>query len=158
VRKPLGSSCANNYWFNYSDRHIIIFWSYMSQPNPNENPHSRIRADLTLLLASLFWGIGFSAQRVGVIHLDPNFFNGLRFLLAGIVLSPLMIFRRQKICPLHPKAIWGALLAGVVLFGASSFQSMGVRYTTAANAGFITGLYVVLIPVILSIFLHRSPG
>lgn len=130
----------------------------MSQPNPNENPHSRIRADLTLLLASLFWGIGFSAQRVGVIHLDPNFFNGLRFLLAGIVLSPWMIFRWQKICPLHPKAIWGALLAGVVLFGASSFQSMGVRYTTAANAGFITGLYVVLIPVILSIFLHRSPG
>lgn len=130
----------------------------MTQSSSVVYSRSRIRADIILLLASLFWGIGFSAQRVGVVHLDPNFFNGLRFLLAGLVLTPVIICRWQKILPINLKAIWGTILAGVVLFGASSLQSMGVRYTTAANAGFITGLYVVIIPVILSIFLKRPPG
>jgi drug/metabolite transporter (DMT)-like permease len=129
----------------------------MSQSSLAVNPRTRIRADLILLLASLFWGIGFSAQRIGVTHLDPNFFNGLRFFLAGIVLSPLLLLRWKKIQPLDKKAVWGAVLAGVVLFGASSLQSMGVRYTTAANAGFITGLYVVIIPIVLSVVVKRPP-
>ncbi len=129
----------------------------MAHPSLIVNSRKRIRADIILLLASLFWGIGFSAQRVGVTHLDPNFFNGLRFFLAGIVLTPLVLIRWQKIKPLHPKAVWGTVLAGVVLFGASSLQSSGVRFTTAANAGFITGLYVVIIPIILSLVLKRPP-
>jgi drug/metabolite transporter (DMT)-like permease len=129
----------------------------MTQPSLTVNSRSRIRADIILLLASLFWGIGFSAQRVGVTHIDPNYYNGLRFLLAGVVLSPLLLLRWKKIQPLSKKAIWGTVIAGVVLFGASSLQSMGVRYTTAANAGFITGLYVVIIPIVLSVVVKRPP-
>lgn len=129
----------------------------MAHPSFIQNSRTRIRADLILLLASLFWGIGFSAQRVGVTHIDPNFYNGLRFILAGIILLPLVIFRWPKIRPVNSKVLWGSVLAGVVLFGASSLQSMGVRYTSAANAGFITGLYVVIIPIILSLVVKRPP-
>jgi len=136
---------------------INLKFHKMAHPGLIVNSRTRIRADFILLLASLFWGIGFSAQRVGATHLDPNFYNGLRFFLAGIVLLPLVIFRWQKIRPLNSKQIWGSVLAGVVLFGASSLQTMGIRYTTAANAGFITGLYVVIIPIILSLVLKRTP-
>ncbi|MBN1537049.1 MAG: DMT family transporter [Anaerolineales bacterium] len=129
----------------------------MAHSSLTVNSRSRVRADLILLLASLFWGIGFSAQRVGVTHLNPNFFNGLRFLLAGLVLLPLVLLRWKRIQPMKKTAVWGSVVAGVVLFGAASLQSMGVRYTTAANAGFITGLYVVIIPIILSIVFKRSP-
>jgi drug/metabolite transporter (DMT)-like permease len=85
-------------------------------------------------------------------HLGPFAFNGIRFALGSLSLLPLIIARRRRgAAPCAPAAAphllgWG-LLAGAVLFGGASLQQMGIVYTTAGKAGFITGLYVVLVPL-----------
>lgn len=80
-------------------------------------------------------------------------FNGLRFLLGALVLLPFVNYR-QKVT--RRQLLW-ILAAGGILVTASSLQQAGLRYTTAANAGFITGFYVVLIPIIQSVFFKRRP-
>jgi drug/metabolite transporter (DMT)-like permease len=123
--------------------------------------HHTIQADLLLLLVALIWGFGFVAQRVGMDHLGPYTFNGIRFLLGGLCLLPLalgrtsgpMVHRAQQI----PLARAG-LLAGGVLFIAATLQQVGLQYTTAGKAGFITGLYVVLVPMIGLFFRQRTNG
>lgn len=109
---------------------------------------NRIQSDLILLLAAAVWGSGFIAQRVAAQSLNVFFFNGFRFLLGAILLLPIIRFRLNI-----PKKAWrGAALAGLLLFSAGAFQQAGLRTTTAANAGFITGLYVVFVPFFLMIF------
>jgi drug/metabolite transporter (DMT)-like permease len=131
---------------------------------------NRFRADLVLLLVALIWGSAFAVQRVAAQYFDPFTFNGLRFLLGGLVLLPF-----SKLNPFHEshgtnagekgwsiktmasysldrKSTTFILLAGLLLFGAAGFQQAGLETTTAGNAGFITTLYVVFVPVILVIF------
>lgn len=121
-----------------------------------DNRTATIRADWLLLLAAVIWGFAFVAQRVGMEHLGPHTFNGLRFLLGGLALSPLIIYRpaqKPQISgglpgPLAVRPIlWGGGLAGLVLFVAAAFQQAGLVYTTAGKAGFITGLYVIFVPL-----------
>ena len=78
-------------------------------------------------------------------------FNGLRFLLAGLVLIPIAMLQRKDLVATDRKSYGGVVFAGVLLLGGAALQHAGLRFTTAANAGFITGLYVVLVPIILSI-------
>ncbi|HJW90215.1 MAG TPA: DMT family transporter [Anaerolineales bacterium] len=111
-------------------------------------PSARLRADLLLLAASLIWGSAFVAQRIAATEMSVYLFNGLRFVLAGLILLPLA---RQGLSKLEPRALGGILLAGGVLFCGATLQQLGLKTTTAGNAGFITGLYVVLIPVILAV-------
>jgi drug/metabolite transporter (DMT)-like permease len=111
----------------------------------------RLRSDLTLFLVALIWGSAFAAQRVAAEHLGPFLFNGARFLIGGLVLLPLIKFRPRIERGLLP---WVGL-AGTVLFAASFLQQAGMQYTTAGNAGFITGLYVVLVPVLMLFFLRK---
>lgn len=87
-------------------------------------------------------------------------FNGVRFLLGAVVLVPLAGFssrRREQSQPLHIRSSAGILLAGVLLFFGAGLQTLGLRYTTAANAGFITGMYVVLVPLLLALIWRQMP-
>lgn len=110
-----------------------------------------LQSDLVLLLAAAIWGFAFVAQRVGMDHVGPFLFNGVRFGLGGLSLLPLLHFRRRD--GERPKeqpgmALVGGGVAGMVLFIGASLQQVGLVYTTAGKAGFITGLYVVIVPVI----------
>jgi len=107
----------------------------------------RLKADLTLLLVSIIWGSAFVAQRVAGQMNSVYLFNGARYLLAALVVLP-FVGRIDK----PPKAQYKWMfIAGFVLFLGSALQQLGVVYTTAGNAGFITALYVVLVPIVLFI-------
>ncbi len=107
---------------------------------------SRLRADLILLLVALVWGSAFAAQRVAGLYNAVFLFNGLRFLLGVLILLPLTKIHWQ-----FSRRDWRAVaISGVILFVASAFQQAGIQFTTAGNAGFITSLYVVLVPLILA--------
>ena len=112
-----------------------------------EKQHT-VQADLLLLLVALIWGFGFVAQRAGMDHIGPYTYNGIRFLLGGFCLLPLVLRR--------PAVARAGLLAGIVLFLAATLQQVGLQYTTAGKAGFITGLYVVLVPIIGMAFRQRT--
>ena len=119
---------------------------------------STITSDLLLLLVALIWGLGFVAQRVGMDHLGPYAFNGIRFLLGGVCLLPLAL-RSQHLPSLTPgrqiPLLAAGTAAGVVLFAGATLQQVGIQYTTAGKAGFITGLYVVIVPII-GLFFRQS--
>ena len=119
----------------------------------------RLKADITLFMVALIWGSAFVAQRVAAQHMGFFYFNALRFLLGGILLLPLA-FRLRPASPnfqtTRKSLIRLTIIAGVVLFCASAFQQAGIRYTTAGNAGFITGLYVVVVPFLLWVFLRQQ--
>lgn len=117
-------------------------------------------ANLLLLLAAAIWGFGFVAQTLGMEHLSPFAFNGLRFLIGTFSLVPLVWFlhRQHKIHVSTPKEFAiGSGVVGLLLFAGASFQQVGLLYTTAANAGFITGLYIVLVPI-LGLALKHATG
>lgn len=115
---------------------------------------STLQADLMLLLVAVIWGFAFVAQRLGLEHLGPFGFNACRFLLGAVSLLPLLLFLKPS--PEHclRQTLKYGAVAGLVLFAGASFQQAGLVYTTAGNAGFITGLYIILVPV-LGIFMHE---
>ena len=133
--------------------------------------NKRIRSYLLLLLAAMIWGAAFVAQSEGMDHMQPLSFNGMRMILAGLAL--LIVVRvsdRKKPenkpgTPLQKKRQWKAeLLCALCLFLATNAQQMGLQTTQPGKAGFITALYVVLVPVayLLTTFLRKrrnlSPG
>ena len=124
--------------------------------------HARVlRADLLLLLTAAIWGSGFVAQRLGMESIGPMLYSALRFALGGLVVLPLALRAdpRPSVRPLAPRAALGAaLLAGLVLFGGVTLQQIGLQYTSIANAGFITGLYVVLVPLLGLLTGQRAPA
>ncbi|CAJ1879127.1 DMT family transporter [Aeromonas salmonicida] len=119
-----------------------------------------MRSNMMLLMAAAIWGLGFVAQRLGMDHMGPYTFNGLRFLLGAASLLPLLWWLKSR----QPSGqsedrrllLTGGLLAGAVLFSAASLQQVGLLYTTAAKAGFITGLYIILVPVIGLALRHKT--
>jgi drug/metabolite transporter (DMT)-like permease len=111
----------------------------------------RLQADLTLLLVSIIWGSAFVAQRVAAAKIGVFWFNGLRFLLGALVLLPFAWRDLYPVITGRRKEIAGILAAGFFLWAGAAFQQAGLIYTTAGNAGFITGLYVVLIPIFLAL-------
>ncbi len=108
------------------------------------------RADLMLLLTAAIWGSAFVAQRVGMDHVGPLTFNGIRFALGALVLLPVIRWRNRKKTDIQESVsalMRGGLIAGVVLFAGATLQQVGLVYTTAGKAGFITGLYVIFVPI-----------
>ena len=118
-----------------------------------------LSSDLLLLLTALVWGFAFAAQRAGMEYIGPFLYNGIRFLIGSLVLVPFIIHRHATVAAASPlpgitRSIPAGLLAGTSLFLAASFQQVGIVYTTAGNAGFITGLYVLFVPFI-TLFWHK---
>ena len=122
-----------------------------------------------LFLAAFIWGVAFVAQSVGMDYVGPFTFNGCRFLIGGLVLTPFALIRDrqheksasfQKLSREEQKkykrtTLIGGLCCGVAICIASSFQQVGMQYTSVGKAGFITALYIVLVPV-FGIFLKRK--
>ena len=118
-----------------------------------------------LLLTAFIWGTAFVAQSVGMDYLEPFTFNGVRCLIGAIALLPCIWFfnrgkeQENKINDENAKRdlIKGGIACGILLFAASSLQQIGLVYTAAGKAGFITAFYIVLVPV-FGIFLHKNIG
>ncbi|WP_448384441.1 DMT family transporter [Desulfosoma sp.] len=123
-----------------------------------------LKADLLLLTTAVLWGVAFVAQRKGMEAIGPMAFNGIRFALGSLSLVPLILLmdRRTNGAALLPgsdsgwRAAWrSGLPVGLVLFGGASLQQIGIVDTTAGKAGFITGLYVVMVPLFGLIWKQR---
>ncbi len=110
----------------------------------NTNGRLRFKADITLFLVAILWGTAFTAQRMVAQSGNVYLFNGARFLLAAVLLIPFIRNRRIS----KDQFLWMSV-AGLLIFVASALQQAGMIFTTAGNAGFITSLYVILVPVIL---------
>ncbi|MBN1934668.1 MAG: DMT family transporter [Anaerolineae bacterium] len=123
------------------------------------------KSNVLLLLTAIIWGFAFVAQRVGMNYVEPFMFNGVRFALGSASLLPLLWFDRRRrgndagaARVDAQSALWGGALAGAVLFMGSTLQQAGVVYTTAGKAGFITGLYVVIVPLMGLLWGQHSHG
>jgi drug/metabolite transporter (DMT)-like permease len=124
----------------------------------------KLKANALLLLTAAIWGFAFVAQRAGMEHVEPFTFNGIRFALGALSLIPLMAFMRRNekstggsgSRPNMKTLITGGALAGTAIFMGASLQQVGIVYTTAGKAGFITGLYVVIVPI-LGLFWRHVP-
>ena len=109
---------------------------------------SRVRADLLLVLAAFIWGTAFIAQKNAGELMGPITFVGVRFLLSCAALAPLALYeRRHSGSPLKKGDLPLAGLIGFCVFAAAALQQVGLATTTATNGGFLTALYVVLVPV-----------
>jgi drug/metabolite transporter (DMT)-like permease len=142
--------------------------------------NTTVRSDLILLITAVIWGFAFVAQRMGMEHIGPFLFNGIRFALGALTLVLFLKFkaiydeqtvgrydgkkesrndqltadrrpptadRELRTANRELPTVYGVLL-GLILFTGASFQQVGIVYTTAGNAGFITGLYVILVPLL----------
>lgn len=122
---------------------------------------------ILLFLTALIWGVAFVAQSVAMDYIGPYTFNAVRFLLGGIVLVPCVFLFGQKKKTVKDEdpskgtavdrpgdMITGGLLCGIMLFLSTTLQQVGIQYTTVAKAGFITALYIILVPI-LGIFLKK---
>ncbi len=115
---------------------------------------NRMKGNLLLLLAAFIWGFGFISQTVAMDHVGPWTFNCVKYLIAGItlvfVIPVLDRFRdTEEIKKQDSKVlIKGGIACGAVLAVASAFQQFGVMHTTVGKAGFITALYVIIVPLL----------
>ena len=115
-----------------------------------------------MLLAAAIWGFAFVAQREGMETMGPFLFNAARFFIGSAVLFPLVWYLSKKNkTPTNKetstkKLLIAGTIAGLFLFLASSFQQVGIQYTTAGKAGFITGLYIFFVPLIGIFFGQRT--
>lgn len=120
----------------------------------------KLRGSLFLLGAAMIWGCAFTAQSVAADSIGPWTFNGIRFLLGGaeilLLAKPLerwlVLTKRNN----QKGLVKTGILCGVILIIASVLQQAGIRWTTAGKAGFITSLYVVLVPVFAAVFLRQK--
>ena len=123
----------------------------------------KIKNGIMLVLTAFIWGTAFVAQSVGMDYLGPFTFNGVRSLIGGAALLPcIWLFQKGKgkatekpSRGARKELIAGGIACGLLLFAASSLQQIGIQYTTAGKAGFITAFYIVIVPV-LGIFLHKK--
>lgn len=133
--------------------------------------NTSLRSSLLLLLTATIWGVAFVAQSVGMDYVGPFTFNCIRCILGGVVLIPCIFMldgiRRKghgpgeaerKLYTWKQKELFaGGVCCGAALFVASSLQQFGIKYTTVGKAGFITALYIVIVPLI-GIFLRKTAG
>ena len=122
----------------------------------------QLKGSVQLLFATLIWGGAFVAQSVGMDHLGPMSFQAVRSLLAVAALVPVIALMDRSPASFLPrwkaKGLWKTgILCGLALFAAQSLQQVGLLYTEPGKAGFITAMYIVLVPV-FGMFLGRKCG
>jgi drug/metabolite transporter (DMT)-like permease len=129
----------------------------------------KLRANLMLLITATIWGVAFVAQSVSVQYLGPFTFNAVRLMIGSLALLPVIALLKraqtarnngceQIITPERRRHILtGGVVCGTVLFVAGSLQQVGISDTTAGKAGFITALYIVLVPLFGVLLKKRIP-
>lgn len=121
---------------------------------------NQLRGSMLLLLTSMIWGAAFVAQSAGMDYIGPFTFNGLRMLMGAAVLLPFLLKRRTgtpAAASERKTLLTGGILCGIALFIGSTLQQIGIVDTTAGKAGFITAMYVVLVPVMGVFVGHKQP-
>lgn len=118
------------------------------------------KSPLLLLVAAVIWGVAFVAQSVGMDYVQPFTFNGVRNLLGALVLLPVIygMSGKKEVAgeKKESKTLWiGGIMCGMCLCVASSLQQIGIQYTTAGKAGFLTAMYIIIVPVI-GLFLKKK--
>ena len=117
----------------------------------------QFRGALLLTLTALIWGTAFVAQSLGMDYLGPFTFNGVRNFVAAVGLLPVIAFLRRRqgkaeargAAANSRKTLWvGGVLCGLALGVASSLQQIGIQFTTVGKAGFLTALYIVIVPLL----------
>jgi len=117
---------------------------------------SRTRqAELALISITVVWGLTFSLVKRALDTVPPFTFMAFRFWLAFLVMLPACL---KALRGLDRRLLAAGVLLGVFLYGAYSFQTFGLKYTSAGNAGFITGLFVVFVPILSTLILKKKPG
>ncbi|TDV54360.1 threonine/homoserine efflux transporter RhtA [Pseudomonas graminis] len=123
-------------------------------------PNHALRADLLMLLTALIWGTGFVAQTAGMDHIGPYLFSGLRFALGSLCLIPLILRNAKTARVPEPLLNRGMLRAGVIMGLALALginlQQVGLLFTSVTNSGFITGLYVIVVPLLGLLLGHKT--
>lgn len=114
----------------------------------------QLKNSFALFLAAVIWGVAFVAQSEGMRYVGGFTFNCVRSLIGGLVLIPCIFLMREKI---DRTVLRGGICCGIFLCIASNLQQHGIKYTTVGKAGFITALYIVLVPI-FGLFLHKRVG
>jgi Permeases of the drug/metabolite transporter (DMT) superfamily len=124
----------------------------------------KARGSILLLITSLIWGTAFVTQKSGMDYIGPFTFNCIRMLIGSLVLLPFLKLGKQpgadSLLPDEKRRqtrmmIRGSLACGIFIFLGTTLQQIGLIYTTAGKAGFITALYVVIVPL-SGIFMHKK--
>lgn len=131
-------------------------------------------SNLTLVLTAMIWGSAFVAQSEGTKYVDPFTFNAIRNIIGGLVLLPCiylikkignkgnidvrdeLVKSKEKNDEYNKNLIIGGIFCGLALFLGSTFQQIGIKYTTAGKSGFITALYIVIVPM-LGVIIGKKP-
>lgn len=133
-----------------------------------------LRQSLLLFLTAVIWGVAFVAQSAGMDYVGPFTYNGTRCILGGLVLLPCILLldilqggkkaEDDRTTVIGQKTmrkgreLWtGGICCGVILFAASNFQQFGIQYTSVGKAGFITAMYILLVPL-MGLFVHKKVG
>lgn len=123
----------------------------------------KLKNALLLALTAFIWGTAFVAQSVGMEYIGPFTFNGVRSIIGAFTLLPCILFQKKSCRKIIEEGssrkdlVVGGLLCGALLFVASSLQQIGIKYTSAGKAGFITSCYIVIVPLI-GIFMKKTSG
>lgn len=119
---------------------------------------TRIQANLLLLLTAAIWGAGFVAQNQAMETMGPLWFVGTRFLVAFFVALPLAIFEDRRVQePFRSREALTFFAIGLALLAGATTQQFGLLTTTVTNSSFLTGLYVIIVPLMSVIFLRKMP-
>ncbi len=113
------------------------------------------QAELALIAVTVVWGLTFSLVKRSLEEVSPFVFMAYRFALAFLVMLAVSVRRLRD---LDRGTLAAGLLLGIFLYGAYSLQTIGLKYTSAGNAGFITGLFVVFVPILSVVLLRKRPG
>lgn len=123
-----------------------------------------MKNSLLLFITASIWGVAFVAQSVGMNYAGPFTFNAVRFFLGGTVLLPFLMWRsagkykeetKEEKKARHRVTLLGGVCCGIALSSASLLQQMGIQRTTVAKAGFITALYIIIVPI-LGLFFRKK--
>lgn len=114
----------------------------------------KLRADLILLVITVVWGASFSLMKIVLEYMPAYAYLSLRFMLAAVVL---LVLFRKNLKRFNKRTLLCGCIIGVFMFGGMAFQVVGLYTTSASNSGFITGLNVVIVPVIAAVLLKKRP-